>query len=177
MEEELPLAEKGIDRMIKECDLELDFRPNGSPPPKNSMSKYYSKSTSELFDSIHAIPHFKTKANHIFALALSGEKRNNFILYWLEYFNSKLRPVTKYDNFNLHSSGMDDSSPASMLNSMNISYLASVDNLLEKLAWIEVRGTPGLALIRLDMTIDLYFFHGRRRPPCHQHSAICDTSI
>ena len=61
---------------------------------------------------------------------------------------------------------MDDSSSASMLNSMNISYLVSVDNLLEKFAWIEVRGTPGLALIRLGMTIDLYFLQSRRIIRC-----------
>lgn len=166
----IDISDNTENKMIKQIRASIKLTSNSknqSGDEKPGRKKYSQDDSSDIskeFDpNEFAIPHYNLSQNNIFALTIGGKDEITFSIYWLEYLNDKLHPVAKHDSLHMHLSHLDKSvSVESDIKSMNLSYLEAVSNLVEKIAWIDHHGIPGVALLRLDMTIDLFFFQRRK---------------
>ena len=137
----------------KAGDVEAE-NPVREPDSDDGSSDDNSDGSFELETAL-IIPKLTVRGNNIYALAHSSEK--TFKVYWLQHKNSKLHVKSYHDDLCLNISQNNSmNSDLSVREEAMVSFVRALDNMIEKPYWIDIKGTPALLLVRLDLTIDMY---------------------
>ena len=163
---------KAIEPNLKAQPKDLIKSENSSQDEDSSSESVRDKESSSEssdieIDESETAPNIKIKGNHVFVMSLNYNPEKKISLYWLEYRSSKLYPVANYDNLDLHADDSQSSYDSNTdMDSLNLNYLDGIGKLVEKFTWIEYRGTPGVAILGVDLKIDVYFFQNRQIIKC-----------